>query len=222
MRPPGRNRPRAIRKQTTASRRPQAIRRRPVLGTAVIRRRPLQAIRRRPQWAIRAQTPSRPSACRRPPGHPHADDLQAIRMQTTDTCERRCMNVHGLRGVSTPRSPSDAHTEYLRVQIGSLCQANHLPGGSFLGGLGRHLHQLTPLKRDAGVHSESAECIAFHTPYVMGSAPYVVRNHVAVAIGTVVVRCAACSELRIVHVSVLCGVRAIVRNVLQVVHVSMP
>ena len=32
-------------------------------------------------------------------------------------------------------------------------------------------------------------------------------------------RCAACSELRIVHVSVLCGVRAIVRNVLQVVHV---
>ena len=35
-------------------------------------------------------------------------------------------------------------------------------------------------------------------------------------------RCAACSELRIVHVSVLCGVRAIVRNVLQVVHVSMP
>ena len=35
-------------------------------------------------------------------------------------------------------------------------------------------------------------------------------------------RCAACSELRIVHVSVLCGVRAIVRNVVQVVHVSMP
>ena len=35
-------------------------------------------------------------------------------------------------------------------------------------------------------------------------------------------RCAACSELRIVHVSVLCGVRAIVRNVLQVVHVSVP
>ena len=32
-------------------------------------------------------------------------------------------------------------------------------------------------------------------------------------------RCAACSELRIVHISVLCGVRAIVRNVLQVVHV---
>ena len=32
-------------------------------------------------------------------------------------------------------------------------------------------------------------------------------------------RCAACSELRIVHVSVLCGVRAIVRNVLQVVQV---
>ena len=28
---------------------------------------------------------------------------------------------------------------------------------------------------------------AFHTPYVMGSAPYVVSNHVAVAIGTVVV-----------------------------------
>ena len=28
-----------------------------------------------------------------------------------------------------------------------------------------------------------------------------------------------CSELRIVHVSVLCGVRAIVRNVLQVVQV---
>ena len=26
------------------------------------------------------------------------------------------------------------------------------------------------------------------------------------------------SELRIVHVSVLCGVRAIIRNVLQVVH----
>ena len=29
-------------------------------------------------------------------------------------------------------------------------------------------------------------------------------------------RCAACSELRIVHVRVLCGVRAIVRNVVQV------
>ena len=28
-------------------------------------------------------------------------------------------------------------------------------------------------------------------------------------------RCAACSELRIVHVSVLCGVRAIVRIVLN-------
>ena len=35
-------------------------------------------------------------------------------------------------------------------------------------------------------------------------------------------RCAACSELRIAHVRVLCGVRAIVRNVVQVVHVSMP
>ena len=35
-------------------------------------------------------------------------------------------------------------------------------------------------------------------------------------------RYAACSELRIVHVRVLCGVRAIVRNVVQVVHVSMP
>ena len=32
-------------------------------------------------------------------------------------------------------------------------------------------------------------------------------------------RCAACSELRIVHVSVLCGVRAIVRNVLKHVQV---
>ena len=32
-------------------------------------------------------------------------------------------------------------------------------------------------------------------------------------------RCAACSALRIVHVSVLCGVRAIVRNVLKVVEV---
>ena len=32
-------------------------------------------------------------------------------------------------------------------------------------------------------------------------------------------RCVACSELRIVHVSVLCGVHAIVRNVLEVVHV---
>ena len=32
-------------------------------------------------------------------------------------------------------------------------------------------------------------------------------------------RCAACSELRIVHVSMLCGVHAIVRNVLNVVQV---
>ena len=32
-------------------------------------------------------------------------------------------------------------------------------------------------------------------------------------------RCAACSELRIVNVSVLCGVHAIVRNVLKVVEV---
>ena len=32
-------------------------------------------------------------------------------------------------------------------------------------------------------------------------------------------RCAACSELRIVHVRVLCGVHAIVRNVLKLVQV---
>ena len=33
--------------------------------------------------AIRMQTTYEPSVCRRPPGHPHADDLRAIRMQTT-------------------------------------------------------------------------------------------------------------------------------------------
>ena len=148
MRPPGRNRPRAIRTQTTAK---------PSVDDPFWEPRPSGDDRCKPS----ADGRSGPSACRRPPGHPHADALQAIPMQTTDTCERGCMNAHGLRRVSTPRSPSDAHTEYLRVQIGSLCQANHLPGGSFLGGLGRHLHQLTPLKRDAGVHSESAECICF-------------------------------------------------------------
>ena len=41
----------------------------------------LRAIRRRPPGHL--QTTSGPSACRRPPGHPHADDLRAIRMQTT-------------------------------------------------------------------------------------------------------------------------------------------
>ena len=62
------------------------------VSSPAIRRRPPRpsACRRPPDHphaddlrAIRMQTTSGPSACRRPPGHPHADDLRAIRKQTT-------------------------------------------------------------------------------------------------------------------------------------------
>ena len=129
------------------------------------------------------QTASGPSTCRRPPGHPHADDLRAIHMQTTSgpsTCRRPPGHPHAddLRAIhmQTTSGPDDL----IKTDI-SETRMFHSDFAEYI----------TSIFKGCWRKKRRRSTLEFHNkgtaPYVLGSAPYVASKHVAVTIGTVAV-----------------------------------